>query len=188
MGRDKASLAPPSLDGPTLAERAAGVLARVCPEVVAADGGRGVLPGVRSVADAPSPGSGTGSGRGPAAGILGAARAFPGRPLLVLACDVPAVPAELLARLAERVAEGRADLALPRTPGGPEPLVACYGPAALAALAEQVAAGEHAVRRISDRKGLRIDWLEGVELESFGDPERMLANVNTPDDLERLRL
>src|SRR6185369_5542437 len=95
MGRDKATLPAP---GGSLPGRAALRLAAVCPEVVLADRGRGLIPELRSVGDGP--------GSGPAAGILGAALACPGRSLLVLACDLPEVPEALLAELADLVARG----------------------------------------------------------------------------------
>lgn len=175
MGRDKATL---RLDGRTLARRAADLLAAVCPEVVVADRGRGVVPGVPSVAD--------GAGRGPAAGLLGAAREAPGRALLVLACDLPGVPAPLLAALVELARRRGADLALPRSPRGPEPLVAVYGPKALAALAERVAGGEQALVGLLGRADLAVTVLEGEALERFGDPVEVFRNVNTPEDLPRL--
>lgn len=175
MGRDKALLV---LDGRTLARRAADRLAAVCGRVLVADRGRGVVPGVPSVADGP--------GRGPAAGILGAARAAPGRPLLVLACDLPAVPAELLAALAER-AEPAPDLVLPRWAGGVEPLAAVYGPGALSALAAQVASGEYSLGRLAALGALSVEYLEGEALAAFGDPEATFRNLNRPEDLSFLQ-
>jgi len=172
MGRDKALLV---LDGRTLARRAADRLAAVCERVLMADRGRGVAPGLASVVDGP--------GRGPAAGILGAALEAPGHPLLVLACDLPAVPAELLAALAERA--GRApDMVLPRWAGGMEPLVAVYGPGALAALGAQVASGEYSPGRLAARPDLDVGFLEGEALAVFGEPEAIFRNVNRPEDLE----
>lgn len=179
MGRDKATL---EVGGRTLAARAAERLARVCAEVVVADRGRGLVPGVRSVADGP--------GRGPAAGLLGAARAVPGRPLVALACDLPAVPEALLAALAtpgeSRAGWAAADLVIPRSERGFEPLVARYGPRALAALEEQVAAGEYAPRFLLGRRDLAAVVVEGAELAGFGDPEAFLANLNAPEDLARV--
>lgn len=187
MGRDKALLV---VGGRTLARRAADRLAAVCGRVLVADRGRGVLPGVPSVADGP--------GRGPAAGILGAARAAPGRPLLVLACDLPSVPSELLAALAARAARsdpagaprgaGAApDLVLPRWQRGVEPLVAWYGPGALAALAARVAAGEYSLGRLVAGGELAVEYLEGEALAAFGEPEAVFRNVNRPEDLDPLR-
>jgi len=173
MGRDKARL---RLGGETLVEGAVRRLAAVCPQVVIADGGRGLLAAYASVDDGP--------GRGPAAGILGAARRCPGRDLLVLACDLPAVPVALLRRLAGQ-ADG--DLLLPRHGAVVEPLCARYGPAALAALAARVDRGDLALHRLLDEPGLRIRFVEGPELAAFGDPERLFHNLNAPADLRAVR-
>ncbi len=172
MGRDKATLA---LGGRSLAERAADLLGRCCAEVVVADRGRGLVAGWPSIADGP--------GQGPAAGLLGAAAARPGRELLVLACDLPAVPESLVAALA-RPAD--ADCTVPRSRRGLEPLVGRYGPAALAALERQVAAGELSVHRLLERPDLAVEILEGARLERHGDPDEMFLNLNSPEDLERL--
>lgn len=180
MGRDKASLSPDG--GPSLARRAAQTLAAVVPRVLVADRGRGLAPPWQSVADGP--------GRGPAAGLLGAAREAPGRPLLVLACDLPRVPAALLAELARRPG----DLAVPETAGprrgigwGVEPLAALWGPRALAALARRVAESRFALHPLAEEAGLAVERLGAAELAAFGDPDAMFANLNTPEDLERFR-
>jgi molybdopterin-guanine dinucleotide biosynthesis protein A len=181
LGRDKATLALGGLPGETLARRAADRLASVCAEVAVADRGRnvlgGVLPDLPSVAD--------GLGKGPAAGILGAAAAYPGRPLLVLACDLPGVPAALLAALADT---SGFDWVVPRTlraDAGLEPLCALYGPAALAALAERVGRGHFAPHGLIDSEGLAVRILGEEELARFGRPEEMFVNLNTPEDVER---
>jgi molybdopterin-guanine dinucleotide biosynthesis protein A len=181
MGRDKALL---PWDGLPLAEHAARRLAAVCAEVLLADGGRGLIPAWPSVPDGP--------GAGPAAGILGAAAQRPGRALLVLACDLPAVPVPLLRALAEAAAppaagEPAADWVVPRHGGRLEPLCACYRPPALAALAAQVATGELALHRLAQRSGLAAAYLEGAALTAFGEPSQLFANLNRPADLNRLR-
>ncbi len=172
MGRDKATL---RVAGVTLAERAAALLAGVCAEVVVADGGRGLVPDRPSCAD--------GSADGPAAGILGAAAARPGWDLLVLACDLPAVPPALLAELASPVP---CDWRVPRWKRGLEPLCALYRPAALAALGELVASGVRAPHRLAGFPGLAVLFLEGAALARFGDPARLFRNLNTPQDLAAL--
>jgi molybdopterin-guanine dinucleotide biosynthesis protein A len=173
LGLDKALL---ELRGASLAAAAAERLAAVCAEVAVADRGRGVLPGFPSLPD--------GLGRGPAAGILGAAAAWPGRPLLVLACDLPRVPAVLLAELAR--SEGF-DWAVPRWSGGVEPLCALYGPKALRVLAERVGRGLLALHGLVDEDALAMRYLEGDRLARFGEPEEVFFNLNTLEDLERLR-
>lgn len=172
MGRDKAVL---TLGGEALSAGAARRLAAVCAEVAVADRGRGCVPGLPSLEDGP--------GRGPAAALLGAARVWPGRPLLALACDLPGVPIPLLAELIA-LAGGDADWVVPRWRGGLEPLCALWGPAALAALRERVARGLYALHELSGEEGLVAAFLEGERLEVFGRPEEMFWNVNTPEDLE----
>lgn len=179
MGNDKALLALPGLAGDageSLPAAAARRLAAVCPQVAIADRGRGLLPGIASLADGP--------GRGPAAGILGAATAYPERPLLVLACDLPRVPAGLLAELARlsALADG---WVVPRWEGGLEPLCALYGPAALAALAARVGRGRFALHDLALEAGLAVRFLESEELARFGPPADLFLNLNTPADWER---
>jgi molybdopterin-guanine dinucleotide biosynthesis protein A len=171
MGRDKALLVLP--DG-SLPERAALRLAAVCPEVVLADRGRGLVPELPSIGDGP--------GSGPAAGILGAALAWPGRSLLVLACDLPEVPEALLEELAR---PSGFDWVVPRWQGRIEPLSALYRPPALAALASQVARGNLGPQRLAEAPGLSIRYLGSELLARFGLPEQMFRNLNTPEDLER---
>ena len=173
MGRDKATL---DVDGETLAAGAARRLAAACPEVALADRGRQLVPGLPSFPDGP--------GRGPAAGLLGAARACPGRPLLVLACDLPYVPALLLDELAR---SERTDWALPRWRRGPEPLCALWMPRALAVLEERVERGLYALWPLAEDDRLAVRWLEGDFLAAFGSPEEMFLNVNTPEELDRAR-
>jgi molybdopterin-guanine dinucleotide biosynthesis protein A len=183
MGRDKALL---ELAGETLAARAARRLAAVCDEVGLADAGRGSVPGFPSLPD--------GAGQGPAAGILGAAAAYPGRALLVLACDLPDVPAGLLSLLAAAGASsaapsgGAADWVVPRWSGGLEPLCSLFGPGALAALEERVLRGEMALHELAATSPLRIRYLDEALLLSCGEPARMFDNLNRPEDFELRRL
>ena len=169
MGRDKALLA---ASGESLPAAAARRLAAVCAEVAVADRGRGLLPGLPSLPDGP--------GRGPGARHQGAA-AYPGRRLLVLACDLPQVPEGLLAALA-RSAEP--DWAVPRWREGVEPLCALYGPAALAALGRRIARGLFALHRLAE-EDLAVRVLEGEDLARFGDPREIFLNLNAPEDWER---
>lgn len=182
MGRDKAALA---VDGETLAARAARRLLGVCPRVAIADGGRGLVPGLPSLPDAPA--------AGPAAGILGAARAWPGHPLLVLACDLPRVPEALLRELVRRLpvaarggagAAAEPDWVVPRWERGLEPLCALYRPAALAALAAAVERGIAGPHRLAEAAGLRVRFLEGELLRRCGQPADLFLNLNTARDLE----
>ena len=168
------------IDGTSLENGALRRLREVCTDVALADRGRskvasGVDVGTATVGDGP--------GRGPAAGILGAAAAYPGRSLLVLACDLPCVTVELLAHLCEA---SQCDWLVPRHCIGIEPLCALYGRATLEALARRVENGAFALQGLLEEP-LRRRFLEGEELAAFGDPAELFLNVNTPADLARLR-
>ncbi len=171
MGRDKALI---ERNGRPLLDHALARLDAVCPEVVIADAQRRYRPTRTSLADGP--------GAGPAAGILGAAAQFPGRPLLVLACDLPNVPVALLAHLTTH----REDWVLPGLGDHLEPLVALYRPAALAALHRRVTAGHLALHRLVEEKGFTLRKLGCEELRPFGDPRQIFHNVNRPRDLDPL--
>lgn len=160
MGRDKALL---EIEGEPLLARAVRRLAAVCDEVLIADAGR-----LGGIPDGP--------GQGPVAGLLGAARARPGRALLVLAVDLPFVPVPLL----EELARSAADLALPDWSGGVEPLCALYGPAALDLLEERVGQGRLGLWDLPQEPGLNVCRLDPGE---FGDPARIFLNLNRPEDL-----
>jgi molybdopterin-guanine dinucleotide biosynthesis protein A len=171
MGRDKALL---PLRGVGLAEAACRLLAAICPAVAVADAGRGLLAGWPSVRDGP--------GKGPLAGILGAAGAYPGKPLLVLACDLPNVPAALLATLS--VSPG--DWVLPRWNRGLEPLCALYRRAALTRLAARAGRGLNSLHDAAQEAGLTMRYFEEGEIAAFGDPVEIFRNLNHPEDVAEL--
>lgn len=175
LGFDKATL---DLGGRTLVARSLEALSRFTAPVLLADGDKGLTDA--SVADGP--------GAGPAAGILGAATALPGRSLLVLACDLPLVPLELLGALARahESLPATLDMIVPRWEGQLEPLCAIYRPAALSRLEQLVARGVLAPHKLTDEPAIRVHYLEGAELERLGDPQEMFANVNRERDLERV--
>ncbi len=182
LGRDKAPLPIPGR-GKSFAENARDLLVLAGLEVVVAarDPARAalLLPGCEAVADGP--------GRGPAAGLLGFAAAYPGRAALALACDLPAVPAELLRFLAE----SPGDLALPdwRDDAGEprlEPLCALYRPPALAALAARVAAGRLDLQGLARDPALAVTRIGRERLAFFGEPAAIFRNINRPEDLAAL--
>jgi molybdopterin-guanine dinucleotide biosynthesis protein A len=115
--------------------------------------------------------------RHPLAGILEALARAGGRAVLVCACDMPFVTAELVAHIAGRRATG-----VPEAGGRLHPLLARYDPAAAGALAaalERAASLHDAVREAG------VEIVPEAEIARFGDPGRLLFNVNTPADLAR---
>lgn len=122
----------------------------------------------------------------PNAGGLGgihAALHHAGRPVLIVAWDMPFVPAGLLRRLREL--GDSADVAVPESGSrrGVEPLCAFYAPACLPAIEQSLADGDRRVVGFHER--VRVARLPAGEVSAFGDPELLFMNVNTPDDLAR---
>jgi molybdopterin-guanine dinucleotide biosynthesis protein A len=121
------------------------------------------------------------TGDGPAAGLEAGLERAGGRPVLLLAVDLPLVPVSLLLFLGAAL-EG-ADAVVPLSPRGPEPLCAAYGPACLAPLRARLDAGER--KMTSFWPEVRVRALTPTELRAFGDPEALFTNVNEAEDLER---
>jgi molybdopterin-guanine dinucleotide biosynthesis protein A len=113
----------------------------------------------------------------PACGIVTALERS-GTPILACGCDTPLLPPALLAALAALPEP----VAVTRTDAGLEPLPGRYAPSVLPALEAAVAAGLSMQAVVA---GLEPGVIEGAELRAFGDPGRLLLNVNAPEDLER---
>src|SRR5690348_2321508 len=111
--------------------------------------------------------------RHPLCGIVAALRL--GRPVIAVACDLPFVAPGLI----ELLAEAREPLVVPTLDGRPQPLLARYEPSLLPQL-EVALAREEPLTRTVESLGPRL--LTEDELARFGDPRRLLFNVNDPDD------
>ena len=134
------------------------------------------LPGVRAVTDV-RPGLG-------ALGGIHSALVRAGGPVLVVAWDMPFVPAGLLAEL-RRLGE-QADAAAPESSAsrrGLEPTCAYYAPACLAAIERRIAADDRRV--VSFFEDVRVARLPADRVARYGDPDVLFMNVNTPEDLSR---
>lgn len=116
------------------------------------------------------------SARHPAAGILAALRGAEGRPVVVLACDMPFVPPELVAFLAGL----DVPVAAPRWRGRLQPLLARYGPSVAPALEKAIREAAPLQETVTALDPVIVDE---AELARFGDPERLTFNVNDRDDL-----
>jgi len=113
----------------------------------------------------------------PLTGII-AALEHVGAPLVVIACDLPLVPAALIAELASR----EAGLVLPADPR-PQPLVARYDPSLLRRLRAGLLMGEPLNRLAAE---LEAEVIASGELRRFGDPDEIFANANDPAGLARI--
>jgi molybdopterin-guanine dinucleotide biosynthesis protein A len=170
MGHDKAALA---LHGQPQLLWARDLLARHCAQVfVSIRAGQQDDPlrrGLPAIVDRHE-------GTGPIAGIAAAQAAHPGCAWLVLACDLPFVDDECIARLlASR--DGRPVVAYASSHDGlPEPLCAIYEPASRDGVLAAIESGRNCPRKYI--------LGTGVALLDQADPAA-LDNVNTPDDLQR---
>jgi molybdenum cofactor guanylyltransferase len=116
--------------------------------------------------------------RHPLRGIVTALRAGEERPVVAVACDMPFVSPRLLSLLAS----SPEPLVIPALGGRLQPLLGRYDPVLLPRL-EEALAREAPMRETIESLGphhLRED-----DLARFGDPYRLLFNVNTPADLRQ---
>jgi molybdopterin-guanine dinucleotide biosynthesis protein A len=172
-GRDKSALI---VGGRAILDRQLDQLRQITDDILLIGGGAGGrVQNVRVVPDrAPD--------CGPLGGLDAALAAARDDRLVLLACDMPFVSAPFLAYLL-RLTEN-ADAVVPRTQRGYHPLCAAYSRMCQASIA----------RRLAERRLKMLDFLEDVQvhavnsddIERFGDGERMLTNVNTPDELHNV--
>jgi molybdopterin-guanine dinucleotide biosynthesis protein A len=174
-GRDKSRLV---VEGRPIIVRQLEVLRRVASEVfvVGRRDGEPPDPGL-TVHDDIIPGAGALGGIHTALEVARAGQ------VLVVACDLPFLDARVLQELV-RLAAG-ADGAWVRTARGPEPLLACYQRSARGAIRDAILAGRLKAGDLG--AVLRIAELDAAALERFGPVDRLLANLNTPDDHARMR-
>lgn len=170
MGRAKAEL---ELDGMTLAQRIAETLQALTPDVVQAGGEPIAAIGFPWLEDRRR-------NAGPMAGIE-TALAEVDVPLVVLAIDLPFVPAGLL-REALRLVQAGAEICAPYWGDRWHPLCAVYSPGSLPRISARLDAGDYSMRALLEAVGTALP--EEV-LGSLGDPTTLLHNINTPEDLEK---
>jgi molybdenum cofactor guanylyltransferase len=115
--------------------------------------------------------------RHPLCGIVAALREG-AQPLLTCGCDMPFVTPELAGWLGSFTEP----LVVPEAGGRLHPLLGRYSPELLPALERGLAAERPLSEVVAELRPRRIR--EG-ELRRFGDPDRLLFNVNSPEDLRR---
>jgi molybdopterin-guanine dinucleotide biosynthesis protein A len=174
-GRDKSALI---VGGRPILERQMTELAAVCDDVmlVASERAPAAVPaGSRLIRDR-VPES------GPLGGLDAALAAARHDALVLVACDMPFVTARLVAHLLALTAE--ADAVVPRTERGYHPLCAAYTRACQAAIATRL--DRRQLRMMDFLADVRVRVVSGDELRALGDHHRLLANVNTPAELDGL--
>ncbi len=111
---------------------------------------------------------------GPIGGVLSAMEAYPDAAWLVLACDLPFADARAVRTLLLNRDPSRQGTAFMASDGFFEPLFAIYEPSLYPQLRERFAAGRSSLR----------EALADADVRLLCPPEdRMLFNVNTPEDL-----
>jgi molybdopterin-guanine dinucleotide biosynthesis protein A len=100
---------------------------------------------------------------------------------LVVAWDMPFVPAALLARLRE-VGQARDVAVIPAGPYGPEPLCAYYPKRALPVIERQLDRAERRLAAFINELPACV-ILSPDEVAAFGPPARLFANINSAADL-----
>jgi len=174
-GRDKSQLV---VGGRPILVRQTELLRQVAREVILIGDhpGRTATTGLRAYPDLVA-------GLGPIGGLHTALEVASGDLVLVVACDLPFLERALLERLFT-LAES-ADAAWVRTAGGVEPLVACYRRGVRSRVRDAIAEGRLKLAELA--AVLHVAEIAGPELARYGDPARLLTNVNTPDDYERIQ-
>jgi molybdenum cofactor guanylyltransferase len=116
--------------------------------------------------------------RHPLCGIVVALRAGQGRPVIAVSFNMPFVVPGLLSFFAEV----DSPLVVPVLDGRLHPLLGRYDPALLPDLEAALEREESLTHTV---ESLRPRLLGEAELARFGDPRRLLFNVNDPDDLRQ---
>src|SRR5262245_21260569 len=120
-------------------------------------------------------------GCGALGGIHTAIVRSPRERTIVIACDMPHLSLPLLRHMASL----DADIVIPRSGRGLEPLCAIYARSCAGAIRLRIDRGELEATRLPE--GLRVEEIGASALEAFGPDGLLFANVNTPHDYERTR-
>jgi molybdopterin-guanine dinucleotide biosynthesis protein A len=120
--------------------------------------------------------------QGPLGGLETALHAARDDRTFVIACDMPFVTASLLGYLLSLAIDVEA--VVPRTGRGVHPLCSVYDRDALRVVRRQLRAGRLSMRALVDQLRARI--VSTHEIEPFGRPEELLANVNSRAELDEV--
>lgn len=104
---------------------------------------------------------------------------------LVVAADHPLLQPRLLGLLITTMESGDAEIVVPTTEHGPQPLVACYRSSLAGVAADLVAGGERRVRALFDQR--RTEWIEPQRWQQVDPDGRSFMDADTPSALDALR-
>lgn len=129
-------------------------------------------------------------GEGPLGGIVTAISTLPtlsprAEWALILGCDMPFLTLDFLAFLQKQTEASFAQVIVPQSASGLEPLCAVWHVSALAVLQ---AAFDSLVRKVTEAmKTLTIEVLDETAWKRFDTHNRLFWNMNTPEDYEEAR-
>jgi molybdopterin-guanine dinucleotide biosynthesis protein A len=122
-------------------------------------------------------------GNGALGGVHAALSYASGEASFICACDMPFLNPRLIGRMVES-APG-ADVVLPRSPKGLEPLHALYGRGCLPAVERAIESGELKLTSYFSQLAVRV--VEGEELERLDSGGLSFFNINSAEDLDAAR-
>jgi molybdopterin-guanine dinucleotide biosynthesis protein A len=174
MGRNKLPL---RIGDATLLDRVHHALASCCKELFVVGAGEHVPAGTCRIPDLRP-------GEGPLAGVETGLLAARYRPVFVAAGDMPFLTSGFVEYLLGLLSD-RCSAVVPHF-GGSHPLCAAYGREVQPTVSAALDRGARSVRALLEvLPGVR--YVGEVELRRFGDPNLLLMNVNSPEDLNRAR-
>lgn len=111
---------------------------------------------------------------GPLAGIMAAMQTLPDDMLLlVVPCDMPILPANLVEQLVAQLQHDQAELCCVKLQQRLQPLISIIRTSTLTSLREYLLSGRHKVQ----------DWVESLHYTCIDLDEPGMFNINTPEDL-----
>ena len=104
---------------------------------------------------------------------------------LILSCDMPFLKREWLDFLCEHAHRSKADVVVPKSKSGPEPLCACWRTHAAPAIQRAFDGG---IRKVTEAmKRVRMEVLDESVWKRFDSDGRLFWNMNTPEDYQEAR-
>jgi molybdenum cofactor guanylyltransferase len=191
-GRDKSALV---VEGRTILDRQLSMLSSITDDVLIV--GMGAAPAIHPSTSSQRPDPAEGHARnsdragtmtaprrigdivpacGPLGGLHAALTAARGDALFLIACDMPFISSGFADYLLSLT--GGVEIVIPRTERGYHPLCAVYTRACLDSVAVRLAERRLRLGELVADRPTRVVSVE--DMARFGDPYRLLANVNTP--------
>lgn len=122
-------------------------------------------------------------GLGPLAGLASGLSAAASPLCWAVSCDLPFLVPGVGALLAASLSDE--DAVVPSVGGRLQPLCAVYRREVAGTAGELISEGRRSAHALLEALAVRV--VEEAQLRALGDPERLLMNVNGPEDLEEAR-